>query len=482
VAHRSPADPPEVPVSRTDVAAVVLAAGKGTRFRSDLAKVLHRCAGRSLLGHILEALKPLQLGQVVVVVGHQGEDVTAEAEACGVAGLTFVVQEEQHGTGHAAQVALPALDPSIRKVMVLPGDTPLVRPATLTALLDAADDHAASMLTIDLDDPAGYGRVIREQAIGDGIQSGDVTRIVEDADADETERAVREVNAGMYLFERTLLTDALGGLDAANAQGEIYLTDIVEAFVARGARVTARAALAEEVSGVNDRRQLADAASVLRRRILDGLMQDGVTVLDPATTYVDVDVTIGADTIVYPNCILEAATTVGRRVVIGPNCHLVGTEIADGAAVSQTVAEHAVIGPDATVGPFTYLRPGTVLASGSKAGGFVEMKNAQVGEGSKVPHLSYIGDATIGRDVNVGAGTITCNYDGYDKHETVLEDEVFIGSDTMLIAPVRVGRGAVTGAGSAIADDVPADALAVERSEQRTVEGWSAARRARRQP
>ncbi len=459
-------------MSRADTAAIVLAAGKGTRFKSDLAKVLHRCAGRSLLGHILQALEPLGLGQVVVVVGHQADDVAGEAQGSGLDNLVTALQAEQHGTGHAAQVALPSLDEGIRKVMVLPGDTPLVLSETLEALLAASDaDHAASMLTIELDDPHGYGRVIRE----DGV----VARIVEQKDAGEDELAVREVNAGMYVFERTILGEALGGLDADNAQGEIYLTDVVEAFVARGAKVAAQVAHQDEVSGVNDRRQLADAAAVLRRRTLDRLMRDGVTVLDPATTYVDVDVEVGPDTVILPNCILEAATRVGERATVGPNCHLVATEVGDDAEVTNTVAKHAVVGPEATVGPFTYLRPGTVLERGSKAGGFVEMKKAHVGEGSKVPHLSYIGDATIGRDVNVGAGTITCNYDGFDKHETVIEDGAFIGSDTMLVAPVRIGRGAVTGAGSAIAEDVPADALAVERSEQRNVDGWAARRRER---
>lgn len=460
-------------MSRADTAAVVLAAGKGTRFKSDLAKVLHRCAGRSLLGHILEALKPLGLGQIVVVVGHQADDVTAEAEACGLDNVTTALQAEQNGTGHAAQMALPALADTIQRVMVLPGDTPLLLAETLEALLEASDDeHAASMLTIELDDPTGYGRVIRE--------SGSVARIVEHNDASDDERAVREVNAGMYVFERSVLTQALGELGSDNAQGEVYLTDVVEGFVSRGAKVAAHVAAADEVAGVNDRRQLADSAAVLRARTLDRLMRDGVTVLDPATTYVDVDVEIGPDTTILPNCILSDATTIGSGATVGPNCQLVATEVGDGAEVTNTVAKHAIIGPDTNVGPFTYLRPGTVLERGAKAGGFVEMKKTTVGENSKVPHLSYIGDATIGKDVNVGAGTITCNFDGFDKHATVIEDGAFIGSDTMLVAPVTIGEGAITGAGSAITGDVPKDALAVERSDQRTLGGWAATRRERR--
>ncbi|HEX9889805.1 MAG TPA: bifunctional UDP-N-acetylglucosamine diphosphorylase/glucosamine-1-phosphate N-acetyltransferase GlmU [Nitriliruptorales bacterium] len=458
-----------------DVAAVVLAAGKGTRFKSDLAKVLHRCAGRSILGHILAALEPLELGQIVVVVGHQADDVEAEARAAGVANLTIALQAEQLGTGHAVQVALPALDDRIRRVVVVPGDTPLLRPDTITGLLGAGGDvHAASMVSAVLDDPTGYGRVIRE--------SGSVARIVEHADASEPEREVREVNAGIYAFERELLAACVGGLDTTNAQGEIYLTDVIEALVARGAQVAAVVADADEVAGVNDRRQLAAAAAALRARTLDRLMSEGVTVLDPATTYVDVDVSIGADTVVYPNCILEEATAIGGRATIGPNCHLVGAEVGDEACVTNAVVMHAVIGPEAHVGPFAYLRPGTVLGRGAKAGGFVEMKNAHIGAGSKVPHLSYIGDATVGRDANVGAGTITCNYDGFDKHETHIGDGAFIGSDTMLVAPVRIGKGAVTGAASAITEDVPDGALAVERSHQRNIDGWADRRREQRGP
>ncbi len=456
---------------RSDVAAVVLAAGLGTRFRSDLAKVLHRACGRSILGHILTALAPLGLGQVIVVVGHQADDVEEEARRHGVPGLAFALQAEQLGTGHAAQMAMPALAAGIRRVVVLPGDVPLLRPDTIGELLDADAEAASILLSARVADPTGYGRIIR--------QDGHVIRIVEHKDADDAEREVDEVNAGIYLFARELLASALTELDTDNAQGELYLTDVVEILVRDGHRVEGVIAPEGEVAGINDRGQLADAATVLRRRVLDDLMRSGVTIMDPATTYVDVGVAVGRDTVLLPGTILQGDTTVGAEATVGPHSHLVDTIVEDGALVRYAVCQGASIGPEANVGPFTYLRPGTRLERGAKAGGFVEMKQAHVGEGSKVPHLSYIGDATIGRDANVGAGTITCNYDGFDKHETTIGDGAFIGSDTMLVAPVNIGAGAVTGAASAITGDVPPDALALERNDQAIIEDWARRRRER---
>ncbi|MBW3663140.1 MAG: bifunctional UDP-N-acetylglucosamine diphosphorylase/glucosamine-1-phosphate N-acetyltransferase GlmU [Actinobacteria bacterium] len=454
--------------TRPDLAVVILAAGKGTRFKSDLAKVLHRAAGRSMLHHVLEAVRPLGAGQVVVVVGHQAEEVEAEARTADLPGITFALQKEQLGTGHATRVAVDSLGDAAQHVLVLPGDTPLLGSATLTSLVESALDGAA-LLTATVDDPTGYGRIVRD---GD-----DVARVVEQDDATDEELTITEVNGGVYAFRRSLLAESLAGLGTDNVQSEMYLTDVIEVVATRGVRVTAHAAAPDEVAGVNDRRQLADAAAVLRGRVLDRLMSEGVTVLDPDTTYVDVDVKVGADTVLYPNCILEDATEIGERATVGPNCHLVAAEVGDEAHVTNAVVKHAVVGPEATVGPFTYLRPGTVLDRGAKAGGFVEIKKSRLAEGAKVPHLSYIGDATIGRDANIGAGTITCNFDGFDKHETTVGDGAFVGSDTMLVAPIEIGAGAVTGAGSVITSDVPADALALERSEQQTVTGWAAKRR-----
>lgn len=451
---------------RDDVAAVVLAAGLGTRFRSELAKVMHEVAGRTMLRHILEALRPLDLGRIVVVVGHQADEVTAEAEAAGIEGLTTVLQEDQRGTGHAAAQALPVLDDTIEQVLVLPGDAPLLTAETLASFADTDPEVDGVLATVDLDDPTGYGRIIRDD-------SGGVASIVEEADATESQRALTEVNAGFYRFRREALADALEQLDEDNAQGEQYLTDVIGHIVADGGRIRAMIAPADEVRGANDRVQLAEAAGLLHRRHLEDLMRSGVTVIDPRSTYVDVGVEIGRDAVLLPGCILEGETSIGERATVGPYTRLVDATVGDDAAVQQSVALEAVIGDEATVGPFAYLRPGTRLARGAKVGTFVELKATELGEGSKAPHLSYLGDATIGRDVNVGAGTITCNYDGVDKHRTEIGDGAFIGSDTMLIAPVRIGERAYTGAGSAISEDVPDDALAVERSEQRNVEGWS---------
>ena len=453
-----------------DVAAVILAAGKGTRFKSDLAKVLHRAAGRSLLRHVLEAVRPLGCGQVVVVVGHQADAVEAEAAAADVPNLTTVVQAEQNGTGHALQTAMPAIGDGIDRVLALPGDTPLLLTDTLTGLLDAAPgDHAGALLTTEPDDPTGYGRVVRAH--------GDVARIVEQTDATDDELAIGEVNAGMYVFARAGLATALDELDADNAQGEVYLTNVVERLVADGGHLAGFVAPTDEVAGVNDRRQLADAAAVLRGRALDALMVAGVTVVDPATTYLNVDVEVGPDTVIEPGCLLRSGTRIGAGATVGPNCDLADTLVEDGAQVTYTVARGASIGPEATVGPFTYLRPGTRLERKAKAGGFVEMKKAHVGEGSKVPHLSYVGDTEMGKDVNFSAGAITVNYDGYDKHTTVIDDGAFVGCDTMLVAPVHVGPGAFVAAGSTITDDVPGDALAIARQRQTVKDGWAAARR-----
>jgi bifunctional UDP-N-acetylglucosamine pyrophosphorylase / glucosamine-1-phosphate N-acetyltransferase len=456
---------------RGELAAVVLAAGQGTRFRSDLAKVLHLAAGRTLVGHVLEALRPLGIGQVVVVVGHQADEVRDAAAAVGLDGLATVLQAEQRGTGHAVQQAMPALGEHIRRVLVLPGDTPLLTAATLEALLAAGDGTPAALLTAELDDPSGYGRVVRDAA-------GQVAAIVEQKDAGADELAIREVNAGMYLIERELLEAALGRLDDDNAQGEVYLTDVVGILADDGHAVTPLVVDEADVAGVNDRGQLAEAAAVLRRRRLDHLMVEvGVSVVDPTTTHVDVDVEVGRDAILLPGTILEAGTRVGERAVVGPNSHLTRCEVGAGATVHSTRAVDATIGAGATVGPFAHLRPGTRLGAGTKVGAYVETKNLTLGEGSKVPHLSYLGDATVGSGVNVACGVITVNYDGTTKSHTTIEDGAFVGCDTMLVAPVTIGADAYTAAGSTITQDVPAGALAIARARQTNKDGWVRRRR-----
>ncbi len=456
-------------------AAIVLAAGKGTRFRSDLAKVLHPVAGRTMLRWVLEALRPLGLDHVVVVVGHQAEAVAAEAEAAGLPGLTTVVQAEQRGTGHAVRVALESgATKGADTVLVLPGDSPLVTPEALEALLTSHGEHAATLLTTRLADPTGYGRVLRDE-------SGVVMRIVEHRDATEAELAVDEVNSSMYAFDAAALASELTALRADNDQGEEYLTDVIGPLTARPGGVGAVLTSPEITAGANDRVQLAELGAALRARILAEHGRAGVTVIDPATTYVDADVEIGVDAVLLPGTHLEGATRIGSGAVIGPSTRLVDTTVGDGANVTYTVANGASIGPETTVGPFTFLRPGTRLERGAKAGAYVEIKNSTVGEGSKVPHLSYVGDTEIGRGANIGAATVTVNYDGFSKHRTVIGDGAKIGSDTMLVAPVTVGRDAFTGAGSVITKDVPDGALAVERSEQRIIEGYAERARQRKQ-
>lgn len=457
-------------------AAVVLAAGKGTRFRSDLAKVLHPVAGRTLLRWVLEAVRGAGFDRVVVVVGHQGEAVAEEAAAAGLPGLVTVTQHPQLGTGHAVRVAEEsgALDDA-DTVVVLPGDAPLLEPEPLLALLSAhrdGDGAVVTLLSTDLEDPTGYGRIVRA---GDG----GVARIVEHRDASPQDLLVTEVNAGVYAFSRGELAAALAGLTTDNSQGEEYLTDVIEVLSRGAGRVRAVPALPEVVAGVNDRVQLAAAGARLRARILEGLMRDGVTVVDPATTYVGPDVRVDADAVLLPGTHLEGATRVAGGATVGPDSRLVDSIVAQDATVTYSVLLGVEVGPAATVGPFTYLRPGTRLEGASKAGAFVEMKASVVGEGSKVPHLSYIGDTTIGRGSNIGAATVTVNYDGFDKHRTTIGDDVRIGSDTMLVAPVDVGDGAYTGAGSVITRDVPAGALAVERSDQRNIDGYAERRRRR---
>lgn len=459
-------------ITPSQVAAVVLAAGQGVRFRSERAKVLHEAAGRSLVGHVLHALSPLGLGQVVVVVGNQADDVRAAVTQGPIPDADTVVQERRRGTGHAVQQALPALAPHVRHVLVLPGDTPLLTTEVLAGLLEAAGGGAAAaMLTCDLDDATGYGRVLR-------LADGSVEGIVEERDASDEQRRVREANAGMYVFARDDLAGSLERLDDDNAQGELYLTDVVGILREQGRRIHAVKASPDEVAGVNDRRQLAEAAAVLRRRHLDALMEQGVTVLDPASTWVDVDVEVGRDTVLLPGTLLEQGTTIGEGARIGPHTHLVACQVGDGAVVHSTRGTRAVVGEGADVGPFTHLREGTRLGRATKAGAYVELKAADVGEGSKVPHLAYVGDATIGTGVNVSCGVVTVNYDGRHKHRTVVEDGAFVGCDTMLVAPVTIGAGAYTAAGSTITEDVPAGALAIARARQVVKDGWAQRRRA----
>ncbi|GAA4212846.1 bifunctional UDP-N-acetylglucosamine diphosphorylase/glucosamine-1-phosphate N-acetyltransferase GlmU [Microbispora amethystogenes] len=454
-------------------AVIVLAAGEGTRMKSKTPKVLHEVCGRTLVGHMLAAARGLTPERLVVVIGHAREQVGAHlAETAPDARL--VVQEKRNGTGHAVRTALEAEGPIEGTILVTYGDTPLLRAETLAALLErhAADANAVTVLTAEVPDPTGYGRIVRD---GDGA----VLEIVEEKDASPEQRAITEMNSGVYAFDGALLADGLRRIGAANAQGEEYLTDVLAILREDGHRVGACVAADHaEVEGVNDRVQLAFVRRVLNDRILETHMRAGVTVVDPAGTWVDAGVVMEPDVVIHPGTQLRGATRVRAGAEVGPGSTLTDTVVGEDAVVRNTVADGAEIGAGATVGPFAYLRPGTVLGRGGKIGAYVETKNARIGEGSKVPHLTYVGDATIGAGSNIGAACVFVNYDGVGKHHTVVGDHVRVGSDNMLVAPVTIGDGAYTAAGSVITSDVPPGAMAVARGRQRNIEGWVARRRA----
>jgi bifunctional UDP-N-acetylglucosamine pyrophosphorylase / glucosamine-1-phosphate N-acetyltransferase len=455
------------------VAVVVLAAGEGKRMKSELAKVLHAICGRSLVGHVLAAVEPLKAANTVVVVGNRREQVVAHLAEI-APDVTTVVQEEQRGTGHAARIALDVLDPDLGGVLVVvSGDSPLLTTATLEAVLTRHHEinAKATVLVAEVPDPTGYGRVLRDH-------DGQVSAIVEDRDADGPTRQVAEINTSVYAFDVPALRAALSRLTTHNAQGEEYLTDVIGLLVADGEPVTSvRAPDYLESMGVNDRVQLATVRRAMRDRIVAHWMREGVTIIDPETTWMGVRVTIEADATIHQNTQLHGATHIAKFAAVGPDCTLRDTTVGSGASVVKTHAAGAQIGPDATIGPFSYLRPGAIVGRGAKVGAFVEVKNSVIGEGSKVPHLSYVGDAEIGERSNIGAATVFVNYDGAEKHRTVVGDDVRIGSDTMLVAPVTIGDGAYTAAGSVIVNDVPAGAMAVARGQQRNIAGWVERRR-----
>ena len=453
-------------------AVVVLAAGEGTRMKSATTKVMHSICGRPLVGHAVAAAAALDPQHLLVVVGHGREQVSPYLSSA-FPGARLVVQEEQNGTGHAVRIALDEITPPDDTVVVTYGDVPLLTTRTLRALLDAhrAGGNAATVLTTILDAPGDLGRVIRDR-------DGGLAAIVEAGDASEAQRRIEEINSGIYAFDAKLLHDALGRLTTTNAQGEEYLTDVIGLLREDNHRVGAVAAADPgETIGVNDRIQLAQIRRLLNDRLLADIMRNGSTVVDPATTWIDVDVAVAADTVIQPGTRLEGRTRVSRGAEIGPDSTLRDTAVGEGATVSYSVCTGAEIGAGATVGPYAYLRPGAVLARGAKVGTFVEVKNSEIGEGTKVPHLSYVGDATIGDHTNIGAASVFVNYDGVAKHRTTIGSHARTGSDNMFIAPVSVGDGAYTGAGTVVREDVPPGALAVNVAPQRNLEGWVARKR-----
>jgi bifunctional UDP-N-acetylglucosamine pyrophosphorylase/glucosamine-1-phosphate N-acetyltransferase len=448
---------------------IILAAGLGTRMKSATIKILHRAAGRPIIDYVLDLAGGLSPNPPVMVVGHQRDAVQ---EAVG-SRARFAVQEEQNGTGHAVLQAAPALEPAgiaNKRVLILSGDVPLTRPETLQRLLGEHEraGNALTLLTMRLSDPGMYGRILRDS-------DGTVVRIVEAKDASDEEKRIDEVNAGIYVFEGAHLFDNLRNLSPDNAQKEYYLTDLLKVIRDAGHRVGAVVTDDPvEALGVNSRADLAQVENEIQRRVVTKLMSEGVTFRNPSTVVIDSTVAIGPDTVVYPFVTIEGTTRIGRDCVIEPGVHLVNVTVGNDVHLKTgTVAEDAIIEDQAAVGPYAHLRPGTQLGRRAKIGNFVETKKAVFGEGAKASHLSYIGDAEIGADVNIGAGTITCNYDGKNKNKTIIEDGAFIGSDSQLVAPIRIGRGAYIGAGSTITKDVPADALALSRTPQRIIEGWA---------
>jgi bifunctional UDP-N-acetylglucosamine pyrophosphorylase/glucosamine-1-phosphate N-acetyltransferase len=461
-------------VSTTKITVIVLAAGGGTRMKSKTMKVLHPIAGRSMIGHVLGAVAALEPHRVVAVVGHQREQVAPHIQEQ-LPDAVLAVQESQDGTGHAVRIAWEALPPADRTgtVLVAYGDTPLLEGESLRAF---AEDHvnagrAVSILSGVVADPFGYGRVLRDE-------SGEVTGIVEQKDATDDQAAVNEINSGILAFDAAFLDAALPRITNDNAKAEYYLTDTVA--LAREDGLGVGAYPIDDVlqtEGANDRAQLAALAKEKNRRILSRWMQDGVTVIDPQTTWIDVDVRLAPDVTILPGVQLLGTTVVEEDAVIGPDSTLKDVEVGAGARVVRTHGELAVVGAGANVGPFSYLRPGTELGPGSKIGAFVETKNATIGERAKVPHLSYVGDAEIGEGTNIGAGTIFANYDGLQKHRTVIGRHARTASNNTFVAPVHIGDGAGTGAGSVIREDVPPGALAVSAGAQRTIRGWTLRKR-----
>ncbi|MBM4322352.1 MAG: bifunctional UDP-N-acetylglucosamine diphosphorylase/glucosamine-1-phosphate N-acetyltransferase GlmU [Deltaproteobacteria bacterium] len=451
-----------------NVATIILAAGKGTRMKSDLAKVLHPLLGSPMLSYAIAlSLNEVKAEKTIVVVGHQADQIEKKFAD---SRIEFVRQDEQLGTGHAVLQALPAFHGFTGTVLILCGDVPLVKAETLRSFIDTfwGNDSTLAVLTAVVKNSTGYGRIIRGE-------EGWLERIVEEKDASDEQRLIREVNTGIFCVRSTFLIEGLKEIGRENAQGEYYLTDLAEVARKRGLRCSAHmVADPMEVMGINTRVDLATAIEVLRLEKIKELMLSGVTIIDPKTTYVDQTVVIGKDTMLYPNCTLQGKTRVGEQCVLEPNLKISDTQIGNGVTIrSHCVITESRIDDGAIIGPFSHLRPQSEVKTKAKIGNFVEVKNSIIGKGSKANHLAYIGDALVGKEVNIGAGTITCNYDGFEKHQTVIGDQVFVGSNVELVAPVKVGDRSSIGAGTTVTKNVPEGALAISRVKQKNIRGWS---------
>jgi bifunctional UDP-N-acetylglucosamine pyrophosphorylase/glucosamine-1-phosphate N-acetyltransferase len=455
-------------MTKSAVHVAILAAGQGTRMKSALPKVLHPISGRSLLGHVLKTARAVSPATITVIVGHKADAV--RAHLAGKGDIQFALQEPQLGTAHAVQQVEPLLRHEQGTLVLLSGDVPLLSVLTLERLLatHTAAGAAATVVTASVDRPYGYGRIVRHE--------GRIARIVEERDASPEERKIHEINSGIYAFDLAVLFDALRGIASQNAQGEYYLTDLVAIYRRRKLPVeTLLIDNAQEIRGINSRTELADVSRIVRQGKNEELMAAGVTIVDPATTYIDPDVEVGADTVIHPGVVIEGQSRIGAACEIQAHVRIADSEIGDRVTINNfCLISGARVADGVAVGPFAHLRPETVVGEGARIGNFVELKKTTLGPGSKANHLSYLGDATIGAGVNIGAGTITCNYDGEKKHPTVIEDGVFIGSDSQLIAPVTVGKGAYIAAGSSITNDVPAGSLGIARGKQANVAGWVA--------
>ena len=447
----------------TKVNFVILAAGKGTRMRSAIPKVLHKVSGRSMLGHVVAAVESLGKAKKIIVTGHGAEQVEQQFKS---PTTIFTQQKEQLGTGHAVQMAIPALC-SDAVVIVLYGDVPLIRPSTIEKILDVVTDTTMGLLTINLENPQGYGRIVRN-----GQQ--EITEIIEQKDASVEQLKITEVNTGVLALRSTQLREWLPKITNNNAQGEYYLTDLVAIARAEGVEViSVNPESATEVEGVNNRIQLSQLERAHQRQLAEVLMESGTSLADPARFDQRGELNAGTDNFIDINCVFNGSVTIGSNVSIGANCQISDSTIGDGVSIlPNTIIESSVVGDRAVVGPFARLRPGTKMESDTKVGNFVETKKTLVGKGSKINHLSYVGDAQLGENVNIGAGTITCNYDGVSKHKTDLGDGVFVGSNSTLVAPIKVDKGGFIAAGSTVTTEVPSDSLAVGRAKQRNIKGW----------